>query len=468
MRGVSAVVQEAAAARQELGWGFGMYRLTSKLVIYRNIDKDSILFRLSRICREFDSREFDPEDLSGRVLDEIHRLLDLATSYGFDRNLWRNYVAFLLAMTETPFTLVCEKTGAVEGSVNAFAAGDFRVFYELFHYDFSSLEEALHLNCFSLIADYRSVSKKEQFYNKNVSARVRELSQAIEHAADASRMHGIMMDFYRRFGVGQFGMNKAFRIISNETGAKMAAGLQTAAFSIVPIAATSDVTLDDLIGYEAQKKELTRNTEAFLAGRPANNVLLYGDAGTGKSTSIKALLNHYYEDGLRIIEVYKHDFRYLPEIISIIKSRNYRFIIYMDDLSFESAETEFKYLKAVIEGDLEVKPDNVLIYATSNRRHLIRETFADREEIQNNDVHKNDTMAERLSLAARFGISIGYFTPKRDEYFQIIRELAGKIPEIKLPDEELLRQADRWAIRHADMSGRSAHQFINDLISRSI
>ena len=452
-----------------------MYRLTSKLVIYRNIDKDSILFRLARIMKEFDGREsggadYDPEALSARILDEIHRLLDLATSYGFDRNLWHNYLAFLLAMTENPFTLVCEKNGAVEGSVNEFAAGDFRIFYELFHYDFSAIEEALQLNCFSLIADYHSVAKKEQFYNKNVSARVRELSQALEEAQDASQIAPIIMDFYKRYGVGPFGMNKAFRITTRGAGFWPASDCRTATsetgpssscgFSIVPIIATSDVTLDDLIGYESQKAELTRNTEAFLAGKPANNVLLYGDAGTGKSTSIKALLNHYYEDGLRIIEVYKHDFRYLPEIISIIKSRNYRFIIYMDDLSFESAETEFKYLKAVIEGDLEVKPDNVLIYATSNRRHLIRETFADREEIDNNDVHKNDTMAERLSLAARFGINIGYFTPKREEYFRIVRELARKIPEIKLPDEELLRQADRWAIRHADMSGRSALQFV--------
>ena len=170
--------------------------------------------------------------------------------------------------------------------------------------------------------------------------------------------------------------------------------------------------------------------------------------------------------GLRIIEVYKHDFRHLPEIISIIKSRNYRFIIYMDDLSFESAETEYKYLKAVIEGDLEVKPDNVLIYATSNRRHLIRETFADREEIEQNDVHRNDTMAERLSLAGRFGVNIGYFTPKRSEYYEIVTGLAQKYPQITLPREELLRQADRWAIRHGDMSGRSAQQFVNDLLSR--
>ena len=434
-----------------------MYKLTSKLVIYRNIDKDSILFKLADICRDFEAGEESREVLTGRILDEIHRLLDLATAYGFDRNLWHNYLAYLLAMTENPFTLVCEKNGRVEGSVNSFAQNDFEIFYKLFHYDFSTMEEMLHLNCFSLIQNYVSVEKKEQFYNKNVSARVRELSSSIEAVEKPEEMFDVIMSFYKQYGVGPFGMNKAFRI--------SAKGASSGEMSIVPIIATSNVVLDDLVGYETQKQQLIRNTEAFLDGKPANNVLLYGDAGTGKSTSIKALLNLYYEKGLRIIEVYKHEFKYLPEIISIIKSRNYRFIIYMDDLSFESAETEYKYLKAVIEGDLEVRPENVLIYATSNRRHLIRETFSDRNEINEDDVHRNDTMAERLSLAARFGINIGYFIPKREEFFNIVKTLAAKNPLIQLSEEELLREADRWAIRHGEMSGRSAQQFVNFLVS---
>ena len=167
-----------------------------------------------------------------------------------------------------------------------------------------------------------------------------------------------------------------------------------------------------------------------------------------------------------MIEVYKHDFKYLPEIISIIKSRNYRFIIYMDDLSFESAETEYKYLKAVIEGDLEVRPENVLIYATSNRRHLIRESFADRQETDANDVHKNDTMAEKLSLSARFGVSIAYYKPAHQEYHDIVRALAER-QGIKLPEEELLLEADRWATRHGGESGRVAQQFVDMLAGKN-
>ncbi len=464
-----------------------MYQLISNLVIYRNIEKDSILYRLSEICREFDSGTYDKGDLSNRILDEVHRLLDVATTYGFDNNLWNNYLAFLLAMTETPFTLATEKTGAVDGTVNEFAKNDFAIFRKLLDYDFSEMEEMLDLNCFSLIKNYQSVQKKEHAYNRNVSVRIQELSRAIEATSNEEELYAAVMDFYKKYGVGQFGMNKAFRIntnysrgmqpvstafssgFENTSSASLFTGESLSNIAndnalIVPITVTSNVVLDDLVGYELQKEQLVKNTEAFLAGKPANNVLLYGDAGTGKSTSIKALINMYYEQGLRIIEVYKHEFQYLRDIISIIKGRNYRFIIYMDDLSFEGAETEYKYLKAVIEGDLEVKPDNVLIYATSNRRHLLRETFNDRKEIEEEDVHPVDTMAERRSLSDRFGMAIGYFKPDRQAYYDIVETLAAQHPEISLTKDELHLKADQWEIRHGGRSGRTAQQFIDDLL----
>lgn len=430
-----------------------MYQLISKLIIYRNLEKDSILLKIADIDRQVQSNRYNREVITNQIYEQIHRLLDIATTYGFDQNLWHRYIAFLLAMTENPFTLVSEKEGILEGTVHEFAKQDFDVFYQLFHYDFRELEKRLNINCFSLISHYHAIEKKEQFYNKNVSLRIQELSQAMEKAKDSNEMYLVTMQFYKQYGVGKFGMNKAFRIPTERKE-----GL------LIPIIATSPVRLDDLIGYEIQKQQLVQNTEAFLAGQPANNVLLYGDAGTGKSTSIKALLNHYYNRGLRMIEIYKHDFQYLPEIISIIKSRNYRFIIFMDDLSFESCETEYKYLKAVIEGGLETKPDNVLIYATSNRCHLIRESFNDRKEIDSDDVHRSDTMAERLSLAARFGLSISYYKPKRQEFHHIVLALAHKHKELCLSDEELLAEADKWELRHGGLSGRVAQQFIDYLV----
>ncbi len=435
-----------------------MYQLTSKLIIYRRaIRKNSILYRLADICRRFDQNDYSREELTGEILDEINRLLDVATTYGFNHNLWHNYLAYLLAMTETPFTLVSEKAGPQDGTVNDFARNDFRIFKQLFDYDFSEMEKTLGLTCFSTIENYDAVVKSERVFNRNVSEKVQELSKLIEGARSDDELYDAVTGFYRRYGVGKFGLNKAFRVSDTPEDGEL----------LVPITNTGDMRLSDLIGYEEQKKRLVANTEAFVAGRHANNVLLYGDAGTGKSTSIKAILNEYYPKGLRMIEVYKHQFKDLSRIINEIKVRNYRFIIYMDDLSFEDFETDYKYLKAVIEGGLEPRPENVLIYATSNRRHLIRENWSDKQDADRNDIHHNDTVQEKLSLSARFGVSIGYFRPNQEEYFNIVEGLAKKYPEISISEEELKRQANIWEMNHGGFSGRTAQQFIDDLAGKA-
>lgn len=248
-----------------------------------------------------------------------------------------------------------------------------------------------------------------------------------------------------------FGLNKAFRIKSDEGGN----------ISFIPINNMDKVVLSDLIGYEIQKKKLVDNTRAFVEGRKANNCLLFGDSGTGKSTSIKAIVNEFYGDGLRMIEIYKHQFKDLSNLIATIKNRNYKFIIYMDDLSFEEFEIEYKFLKAVIEGGVETKPDNILIYATSNRRHLIKENWSDRDDVQvDNGMHKSDTMQEKLSLVNRFGVTINYSKPSQKEYFDMVIELAHRL-DIRMSDEELKNQANAWELSHGGISGRTASQFIN-------
>ena len=195
-------------------------------------------------------------------------------------------------------------------------------------------------------------------------------------------------------------------------------------------------------------------------------MLLYGDSGTGKSTSIKAILNEFYDDGLRMIEIYKHQFHQLSALISKIKNRNYRFVIYMDDLSFEEFEIEYKYLKAVIEGGLEIRPENILIYATSNRRHLIRETWSDRSDMSKDELHRSDTMQEKLSLVARFGITVNYSAPDKREFERIVKGIAAKYPELKGKEEMLLAQANIWELRGGGLSGRSAQQFIHYMLGR--
>ena len=302
-----------------------------------------------------------------------------------------------------------------------------------------------------MIRHYEGTSGHGKVFNKRIRDRICELSIHLANSASPEQFKEIVTGFYKEFGVGKLGLHKAFRIEHTEEGAR-----------IVPITKIAHVHLDDLVGYELAKKKLIDNTEAFVAGKRANNCLLFGDAGTGKSTSIKAILNQYYDQGLRMIEVYKHQFQDLNDIIAQIKNRNYKFIIYMDDLSFEEFEIEYKYLKAVIEGGLERKPDNILIYATSNRRHLIRETFRDKED-RDEELHTNDTVQEKLSLVARFGVTIYFGKPAKKEFQEIVKTLAQR-NELAIPEEELLLEANKWELSHGGLSGRTAQQFIDYLM----
>ncbi|MHB8128336.1 MAG: ATP-binding protein [Mobilitalea sp.] len=437
-----------------------MYRLTSKLVIYKNLGEDCLLFQLAELIKEYDSclrkkedTVFAKENITSKIYMLVNQLLELATDYGFNKNLWHNYLAFILATSENPFSITCEKVGAKEGTVNQFAKNDFMIFKALFDYDFSPLEQDLGINCFSVLSDYTAIEKSSSRYNKNVSEKVQMLSTRIEKAKDEHEIFTCVTDFYRDYGVGAFGLNKAFRI-KKENGQ----------LDLFPITNTQEVLLSDLVGYEIQKKKLIDNTRAFVEGKKANNVLLFGDSGTGKSTSVKAILNEYYLEGLRMIEIYKHQFEDLSAVIARIKNRNYKFIIYMDDLSFEEFEIEYKYLKAVIEGGLETKPDNVLIYATSNRRHLIRETWSDRSDMEKTeDLHRSDTMQEKLSLVARFGISINFSSPAQKDFLDIVKKLAKRQGNITLTEEELCAEANKWELSHGGMSGRTAQQFVNYL-----
>ena len=406
----------------------------SKKTIYQVVrDKETLFF-----------------DTATYIYEQIKRILEVATDYGFDKNLWHNYLTFYLITNENPFSLTCEKVGANDGSVNEFAKNDFKVFMNLFNYDFRPIEVALGINCFSLISDYKAIVKKELMYNKNVSEKVQALSLKLETAKDENEFFNYVTDFYKAYGVGMFGLNKAFRVIGGDNGV-----------TFTPINNMDKVMLDDLIGYEIQKKKLVENTEAFVQGRKANNALLFGDSGTGKSTSIKAIVNEYYDQGLRMIEIYKHQFKDLSNVIASIKNRNYKFIIYMDDLSFEEFEIEYKFLKAVIEGGVETKPDNILIYATSNRRHLIKETWNDRNDLEsNNGLHRSDTIEEKLSLVNRFGCQISYSKPSQKEFFDIVIGLARK-NNVKMTDEELMAEANKWELSHGGISGRTAQQFIN-------
>ena len=427
-----------------------MYRDIAKLIMYGDIDEDCILYQMGEIFREFEEGTQSNAVLIRKVYTQIKRLLTVATDFGFDKNLWHNYLAYFLITNENPFSITCEKIGANDGSVNHFARNDFSAIKNLFEYDFSEIEKSLGIDCFTQISNYRAIEKKELMYNKNVSEKVQALSSRMEQARDVEGFFTAVTEFYRDYGVGMFGLNKAFRI-QDRTDSKLV---------FLPINNMDKVMLSDLVGYEIQKKKLVDNTRAFVEGKKANNVLLFGDSGTGKSTSIKAIVNEFYDQGLRMIEIYKHQFKDLSNVIAAVKNRNYKFIIYMDDLSFEEFEIEYKFLKAVIEGGVETKPDNILIYATSNRRHLIRETWSDRNDVQQDEgMHRSDTMQEKLSPVNRFGVTINYSKPSQKEYFDIVIHLAAK-SGIKMSEDELKAEANKWELSHGGISGRTAQQFI--------
>ncbi|MCD8015854.1 MAG: ATP-binding protein [Lachnospiraceae bacterium] len=492
-----------------------------ELILYRKFENGQILQDMNWVLGHVEQEE-KRNEVRKRFFSAMHALTDLAGTYGFEGNLWHNYLTLLLVNHENVFSTSCEIRGLTDGSILTFAKHDFTIFMQLFSLDFSRLEEKLNVSFFEEILHYRRGDVEGRVFNRCIRDRICELSAQL--AGDSfmepdsnesgssglnlvcpnSRVSGLdkggraglnsdewksngsdyagsnpdglnfdglpsgglerftahMIRFYQEFGVGKFGLHKAFRIAHDDGGVQ-----------ILPITNIAHVKLDDLVGYEIQKKKLIDNTEAFVQGKTANNCLLFGDAGTGKSSSIKGILNQYYDRGLRMIEIYKHQFKDLNAVIEQIKNRNYKFIIYMDDLSFEEFEIEYKYLKAVIEGGLERKPENVLIYATSNRRHLIREQYGDNMEgdigkpaeihaTHGGDLHVSDTVQEKLSLSSRFGVTIYFGSPDKKQFQNIVRILAARYG-ITMPEEELLLEANKWELAHGGLSGRTAQQFVD-------
>lgn len=422
-----------------------------ELIVYKDFGNDSLLEDMAYLMDHYKDCEEDKDYLRSLAFDCIHRLLEMGGNHGFSGNLWHCYLTNLLVNNENTYSRSTEIRGQINGTVNDAVLHDIVIFKELYDYDFTDMTDALSLDAMKLVFDYKASTEESKVYNDRIRRRICDLAETFHNDNTPTQMKDSLTQFYREYGVGRFGLHKAFRV-SHGTDDEV---------NIVPILNIAHVKLDDLVGYDIAKQKLIENTEAFVSGRRANNCLLFGDAGTGKSSSIKAIANMYYDRGLRIIEIYKHQFKDLNDVIAQIKNRNYKFIIYMDDLSFEEFEVEYKYLKAVIEGGLEKKPKNVLIYATSNRRHLVNERFSDRDDA----LHKSDTMQEKLSLVSRFGCTIYFGLPEKKEYQEIVLELAGR-EGIDMNKEELLLEANKWEVAHGGRSGRCARQFIDYLLGR--
>ena len=401
--------------------------LLDHLIIYRHLTKDADVEK----CLSF----IEDESLLNEE-DFIATMLTLAERYDLHGHLFQSLLTYLLAHHENSFTLSLERKQPISEALKEVIMNDLQMLYQMYHFDFSKLNPLYK----DLFIDF---PHSKPIINQEIYDLLTKLQIMLSKSTSVAEFYEILYNHYRQYGVGKYGLNKAFRYLDNE---------------IIPIEHIGNNTLEQLIGYESQKERLKANTEAFLNGRKANNVLLYGDSGTGKSSSIKALLNEYYKDGLRMVEVYKHQFIALPQIINELQNRQYRFIIFMDDLSFEEFEVEYKYLKAVIEGGLEKKPENILIYATSNRRHLIKETWNDRNHDQ--EINNTDAKQEKLSLVSRFGVQIMYIHPDKQHYLDIIDGLASAY-HLDMDEDELHDKALQWEIRNGGFSGRTAKQFIH-------
>lgn len=375
------------------------------------------------------------DSIKSRDPKMVSYLADFALRHHYVGNILHIYIAYMLAYNENPFSISCENEGKMLGRHNLILE-DFKEFYAIYNDEFKDVPYIEEIKSFEIIRD------EEEYYDTEVQSVVNDFNNRLEKCKNSEDFYQETLKFYQDFGVGEFAFHKAFRI--SDDG------------DLIPVKNVLNVSFDDLIGYDWQKEKLIENTKAFCDGKMANNVLLYGDAGTGKSTSIKAVLNKFFHNGLRMIEVYKHQMNDVANLIATFKKRHYKFIIYMDDLSFETHEIEYKQLKSIIEGGLEAKPQNVLVYATSNRRHIIAETTADN---LGSDLHRKETEAEKLSLANRFGLQILYMSPSNQEFKNIVLELA-KRNKVEMPEDELLLKATQWEIRYGNLSGRTAEQFI--------
>ena len=396
----------------------------------------------------------------GGGADAVRKLVSEIAAFAADFSLtgdvWKQWITYMLMMHENAFTLTCERRKADPASAMfRLAFMDLAKIRGIFSMSLEDLGRETDSEYRSLLSDYGSPF--EDAAECGSGRRISELSSRLDKAADDAEFADIISGYYAESGVGIFGLYRAFRIGGEDEEA-----------DIMPVKDTRDVCFDDLVGYEVQKQALRENTEAFIRGLPANTVLLYGDSGTGKSTSIHALMHDYGDRGLRLIEISKADRSRLPYVMSILKKRNYRSVIFLDDLSFEEDESDYKELKAMLEGALESGSDRVLIYATSNRRHLVRETWRDRNDMEyNEDIHHSDTMEEKLSLASRFGVTIYYGKPDHAEYMNIVRVLAER-KGIDIDENELRDAARKWEIRHGGMSGRVASQLITWLENREL
>ncbi len=412
----------------------------NEIVVYRNIINHSLIKRGINILQELLKEKPSIKFIYSEYSSFYKGITEYALKRRIHKNIWPTFLAEEIACDENPFSRISEKYGfdSVSNSMIKTIEKEIGILKEL---STINIAETVNNLLNTELPDFEN-SVNDIFHEK-INNTTFLLENLWELKGD--KFAEYLSNYYRLNGCGIFGKYKAFRWVK-QNGLGQLKGIE----SVDP------VTFEDLIGYEEERKIVIENTEAFLKGFPANNVLLYGDKGTGKSSTVKALLNEFYKEGLRLIEINKNDIKDLSYILDIIKDRGVKFILFFDDLSFDENEADYKELKSVLEGGVEVLPSNVVIYATSNRRHIVTES------IEDNELHNTDAREEKLSLSDRFGITITFVAPSQEEYLKIVKGLAEK-NNIDINWNVLKEKALRWAMWHNGRSPRSAKQFIDHL-----
>ncbi len=384
------------------------------LLLYRSLSLDPVIISLMK---------------GENQADALHSLLLWAEKEGVSGNIWQKYLLYLLLMADNPLSRGAlrgeklEKTGLF-----AIATGEFAIIQDLLSRDIPGQRP---------LKDYQPAQENPVWQTEENA-----LFDALLHQEPAEFARKILA-YYQKFGFGELAFHPFFYWDNG----------------LIPVNNSDLVDLDSLLGYEKQKTLIIRNTEAFLQGYKANNVLLYGERGTGKSSTVKGLGARYWKQGLRIIELNPRDISQLYELGRYLDGVALHFIVYIDDLSFEDFETEYKEFKAILEGGLCLRPDHILIYATSNRRHLINEKWQDRE---GGEINTREVLNEKLSLADRFGLTISYLSPDQEKFLAIVTDIAEK-RGLEINRDRLEQEALLWEKWQHGLSGRSAVQFVNDM-----
>lgn len=412
------------------------------LLIYKNVKRDATLQKLYALGelleKESENSVGNSPSVIRALFDLISSLIKKAENYGFRGNIFKKYVIHTFLNDENVYSLASEKSPVDKNStVYEFAKKDMSALFKIMNFDLEGLCNELGYG--ESLLGYLPNAAEENTY-----------IERMETLTTGEALLDAFSNYYSTLGCGVVARYRTFRFDGERLNG---------------IRDYDPTTFDDIIAYDKQKQAIMENTEAFLNGLPANNVLLIGARGTGKSSCVKALYNKYHERGLRVVSVAKDQLVDLPRIVKQLANRGKYFIIFVDDLSFDEFEVQYKHMKSLLEGDIEKMPSNVLFYATSNRRHLIKEFWSDKQgtEIKDGELHLSDTVNEKLSLSDRFGVTISFNKPTMEEYMQIIKGLADKAG-LGLSEEELKARAHSWELNQHGLSGRTARQFVNYLI----